>query len=74
MAGEVEKLQKTFHIALLFVVILNCAVYIVLLMVVSGVGNLDQMQWESGYMWRFLAFDNFDQMHWESGYMADAAR
>lgn len=43
-------------------------------MVVSGVGNLDQMQWESGYMWRFLAFDNFDQMHWESGYMADAAR
>lgn len=43
-------------------------------MVVSGVGNLDQMQRESGYMWRFLAFDNFDQMHWESGYMADAAR
>lgn len=50
MAGEVEKPQRTFPIALLSAVILTCAAYIVPLMAVSGVGDLNQMVWESGYM------------------------
>ncbi|KAL8158448.1 hypothetical protein AgCh_002941 [Apium graveolens] len=50
MAGEVEKPQKTFPIALLCAVILTCAAYIVPLMAVSGVGDLNQLEWESGYM------------------------
>ncbi|WOH16255.1 hypothetical protein DCAR_0935805 [Daucus carota subsp. sativus] len=50
MAGEVEKPQKTFPIALLSAVILTCAAYIVPLMAVTGVGHVDQNEWDSGYM------------------------
>ncbi|KAL1804103.1 hypothetical protein ACET3Z_032750 [Daucus carota] len=50
MAGEVEKPQRTFPIALLSAVILTCAAYIVPLMAVTGGGHVDQNEWDSGYM------------------------
>ncbi|KAL8106101.1 hypothetical protein AgCh_029774 [Apium graveolens] len=50
MAGEVDKPEKTFPVALLSTVILTCLAYIIPLMAVIGAVNLDQTEWESGYM------------------------
>nr|GEX76751.1 probable polyamine transporter At3g13620 [Tanacetum cinerariifolium] len=50
MAGEVEKPKKTFPRALLFAVLLTCFGYIVPLMAVTGAIELDQNQWDTGYM------------------------
>ncbi|KAK3026365.1 hypothetical protein RJ639_040454 [Escallonia herrerae] len=50
LAGEVEKPQKTFPIALFSAVILTCLAYILPLLAVTGAVSVDQSEWESGFM------------------------
>lgn len=50
MAGEVDKPQKTFPVALFSAVILTCLAYIMPLMAVTGAVVVDQSEWESGFM------------------------
>ncbi|KAL3649322.1 hypothetical protein CASFOL_005725 [Castilleja foliolosa] len=50
MAGEVDKPNKTFPLALFFAVILTCVGYIVPLVAVTGAVLVDQSQWEAGFM------------------------
>ncbi|CAH9136071.1 unnamed protein product [Cuscuta epithymum] len=50
MAGEVEKPQKTFPMALFFSVIFTCLGYIIPLFAVTGAVLVDQSEWESGFM------------------------
>ncbi|GFQ04977.1 probable polyamine transporter at3g13620 [Phtheirospermum japonicum] len=50
MAGEVDKPNKTFPLALFFAVILTCVGYIIPLVAVTGAVLVDQSQWEAGFM------------------------
>ncbi|CAI9106734.1 OLC1v1005953C1 [Oldenlandia corymbosa var. corymbosa] len=50
MAGEVEKPQKTFPLALLCAVIFTCLGYIIPLVAVTGALSVDQNLWEAGFM------------------------
>ncbi|PWA41784.1 Amino acid/polyamine transporter I [Artemisia annua] len=50
MAGEVKKPKKTFPRALLCAVLMTCICYIVPLLAITGAIELDQTQWDSGYM------------------------
>ncbi|XP_028757388.1 probable polyamine transporter At3g13620 [Neltuma alba] len=49
LAGEVDKPQKTFPLALLVSVIFTCLSYLIPLIAVIGSIPLDQTQWESGF-------------------------
>lgn len=49
LAGEVEKPQKTFPLALLVSVIFTCVSYLIPLFAVTGAIPLDQSQWETGF-------------------------
>ncbi|KAL3529704.1 hypothetical protein ACH5RR_009026, partial [Cinchona calisaya] len=50
MAGEVEKPQKTFPLALFCAVIFTCLGYIIPLVAVTGSISVDQSLWEAGFM------------------------
>ncbi|PSS14505.1 Polyamine transporter like [Actinidia chinensis var. chinensis] len=50
LAGEVEKPQKTFPKALFAAVIFTCLAYIIPLMAVTGAVQVDQSEWETGFM------------------------
>ncbi|KAD4384208.1 hypothetical protein R6Q59_011820 [Mikania micrantha] len=50
MAGEVENPKKTFPAALFCAVILTCLAYLIPLMAVTGAVEVDQSEWESGFM------------------------
>ncbi|CDP17350.1 unnamed protein product [Coffea canephora] len=50
MAGEVDKPQKTFPLALLCAVIFTCLGYIIPLVAVTGAISVDQNLWEAGFM------------------------
>ncbi|KAL1308871.1 hypothetical protein HN51_050904 [Arachis hypogaea] len=49
LAGEVDKPQKTFPLALLVSVIFTCVSYIVPLFAVTGAVSVDQSQWKTGF-------------------------
>ncbi|CAJ2668085.1 unnamed protein product [Trifolium pratense] len=49
LAGEVEEPKKTFPLALLIAVIFTCVSYLIPLFAVTGVVNVDQSQWETGF-------------------------
>lgn len=49
LAGEVERPQKTFPVALLVAVIFTCTAYLIPLFAVIGAVNVDQSQWDSGF-------------------------
>ena len=49
LAGEVDKPQKTFPLALLVAVIFTCVSYLVPLFAVTGAVDVDQSQWETGF-------------------------
>ncbi|KAJ8770117.1 hypothetical protein K2173_011212 [Erythroxylum novogranatense] len=49
LAGEVEKPQKTFPLALLCAVIFTCIAYLIPLFAVTGAVVVDQSLWESGF-------------------------
>lgn len=49
LAGEVEKPQKTFPLALLVSVIFTCLAYLVPLLAVIGSVSVDQSRWETGF-------------------------
>ncbi|KAL6513749.1 hypothetical protein OROHE_019609 [Orobanche hederae] len=50
MAGEVERPNKTFPLALLSAVIFTCLGYIIPLVAVTGSILVDQSEWEAGFM------------------------
>ncbi|XP_030441979.2 probable polyamine transporter At3g13620 [Syzygium oleosum] len=50
MAGEVDRPQKTFPVALLVAVIFTCVAYLIPLFAVTGSVLVDQSQWETGFM------------------------
>ncbi|KAI3461880.1 hypothetical protein Pfo_018543 [Paulownia fortunei] len=50
MAGEVDKPQKTFPLALFCAVIFTCLGYIIPLVAVTGAVVVDQSEWEAGFM------------------------
>ncbi|KAL3616359.1 hypothetical protein CASFOL_039749 [Castilleja foliolosa] len=50
MAGEVDKPNKTFPVALFFAVILTYVSYLIPLVAVTGAVSVDQNQWEAGFM------------------------
>ncbi|XP_010552261.1 PREDICTED: probable polyamine transporter At3g13620 [Tarenaya hassleriana] len=49
LAGEVDKPQKTFPLALLVAVIFTCIAYLIPLFAVTGAVSVDQSRWESGF-------------------------
>lgn len=49
LAGEVDRPQKTFPVALLVAVIFTCVAYLIPLFAVIGAVNVDQSQWDSGF-------------------------
>ncbi|GAU23534.1 hypothetical protein TSUD_40130 [Trifolium subterraneum] len=49
LAGEVEEPKKTFPLALLIAVIFTCVSYLIPLIAVTGVVNVDQSEWETGF-------------------------
>uniref|UniRef100_A0A2P2PRG2 Putative polyamine transporter At3g13620 n=1 Tax=Rhizophora mucronata TaxID=61149 RepID=A0A2P2PRG2_RHIMU len=49
LAGEVDRPQKTFPLALLVAVIFTCVSYLIPLFAVTGAVLVDQSQWESGF-------------------------
>ncbi|KAK4276841.1 hypothetical protein QN277_014946 [Acacia crassicarpa] len=49
VAGEVDKPQKTFPLALLIAVIFTCVSYLIPLVAVTGAVPLVQTQWETGF-------------------------
>ncbi|XP_015878820.2 probable polyamine transporter At3g13620 [Ziziphus jujuba] len=49
LAGEVEKPQKTFPLALFVAVIFTCLAYLVPLFAVIGSVSVDQSRWEAGF-------------------------
>lgn len=49
LAGEVDRPQKTFPVALLVAVIFTCVAYLIPLFAVIGAVNVDQSQWGSGF-------------------------
>ncbi|KAI6670842.1 hypothetical protein NL676_005727 [Syzygium grande] len=50
MAGEVDRPQRTFPVALLVAVIFTCVAYLIPLFAVTGSVLVDQSQWETGFM------------------------
>ncbi|KAL6500030.1 hypothetical protein OROGR_027940 [Orobanche gracilis] len=50
MAGEVDRPNKTFPLALLSAVIFTCLGYIIPLVAVTGSVLVDQNEWEAGFM------------------------
>lgn len=50
MAGEVDRPQKTFPVALLVAVVFTCVAYLIPLFAVTGSVMVDQSQWETGFM------------------------
>ncbi|XP_048140361.1 probable polyamine transporter At3g13620 isoform X3 [Rhodamnia argentea] len=50
MAGEVDRPQKTFPVALLVAVVFTCVAYLIPLFAVTGSVLVDQSQWETGFM------------------------
>ncbi|KAK7385336.1 hypothetical protein VNO78_31052 [Psophocarpus tetragonolobus] len=49
LAGEVDKPQKTFPLALFVAVIFTCVSYLIPLFAVTGAVLVDQTQWENGF-------------------------
>lgn len=49
LAGEVDRPQKTFPMALLVAVIFTCVSYLIPLFAVIGAVSVDQSEWESGF-------------------------
>ncbi|GKV21770.1 hypothetical protein SLEP1_g31718 [Rubroshorea leprosula] len=49
LAGEVDKPQKTFPLALLVAVIFTCIAYLIPLFAVTGAVTVDQSEWEAGF-------------------------
>ncbi|EEF35317.1 amino acid transporter, putative [Ricinus communis] len=49
LAGEVDRPQKTFPVALFAAVIFTCVSYLVPLFAVIGAVSVDQSEWESGF-------------------------
>ncbi|XP_057438863.1 probable polyamine transporter At3g13620 [Lotus japonicus] len=49
LAGEVDKPQKTFPMALLVAVIFTCVSYLIPLFAVTGAVLVDQSEWETGF-------------------------
>ncbi|XP_010489808.1 PREDICTED: probable polyamine transporter At3g13620 [Camelina sativa] len=49
LAGEVDKPQKTFPLALLIAVIFTCIAYLIPLFAVTGAVSVDQSRWETGF-------------------------
>lgn len=49
VAGEVDKPQKTFPLALLISVIFTCLAYLIPLFAVTGSVSVDQTMWETGF-------------------------
>uniref|UniRef100_A0A5B7BAN8 Polyamine transporter n=1 Tax=Davidia involucrata TaxID=16924 RepID=A0A5B7BAN8_DAVIN len=49
LAGEVDRPQKTFPVALFSAVILTCVAYIIPLLAVTGSVTVDQSEWEAGF-------------------------
>ncbi|KAK7321210.1 hypothetical protein VNO77_31603 [Canavalia gladiata] len=49
LAGEVDKPQKTFPLALLVAVIFTCVSYLIPLFAVTGSVSVDQSEWENGF-------------------------
>ena len=49
VAGEVDKPQKNFPLALLVAVIFTCVSYLIPLFAVTGAVSVDQSEWESGF-------------------------
>ncbi|XP_048328343.2 probable polyamine transporter At3g13620 [Ziziphus jujuba] len=49
LAGEVEKPQKTFPLALFVAVIFTCSAYAVPLIAVTGSVSVDQNRWQNGF-------------------------
>ncbi|KAA8542871.1 hypothetical protein F0562_024023 [Nyssa sinensis] len=49
LAGEVDRPQKTFPVALFSAVILTCLAYIIPLLAVTGSVTVDQSEWEAGF-------------------------
>ncbi|KAL5765243.1 hypothetical protein ACOSP7_017527 [Xanthoceras sorbifolium] len=49
LAGEVERPQKTFPVALLWAVIFTCLAYLIPLFAVIGAVSVDQDQWVQGF-------------------------
>ncbi|XP_057515636.1 probable polyamine transporter At3g13620 [Amaranthus tricolor] len=50
IAGEVDKPQKTFPLALFIAVIFTCLAYLIPLFAVTGAVSVDQSLWENGFM------------------------
>ncbi|KAK4736478.1 hypothetical protein R3W88_000175 [Solanum pinnatisectum] len=50
MAGEVENPRKTFPLALFSSVVFTCLGYIIPLMAVTGAVDVDQRDWDTGFM------------------------
>ncbi|KAF8010463.1 hypothetical protein BT93_J1178 [Corymbia citriodora subsp. variegata] len=50
MAGEVDRPQKTFPVALLVAVVFTCVAYLIPLFAVTGSVSVDQSLWETGFM------------------------
>ncbi|KAF2314523.1 hypothetical protein GH714_027271 [Hevea brasiliensis] len=49
LAGEVDKPQKTFPVALFVAVIFTCVSYLIPLFAVTGAVSVNQNEWESGF-------------------------
>ncbi|WVY92283.1 hypothetical protein V8G54_037797 [Vigna mungo] len=49
LAGEVDKPNKTFPLALFVAVIFTCVSYLIPLFAVTGAVSVDQSQWETGF-------------------------
>ncbi|TKY56286.1 polyamine transporter [Spatholobus suberectus] len=49
LAGEVDKPQKTFPLALFVAVIFTCVSYLIPLFAVTGAVSVDQREWETGF-------------------------
>ncbi|XP_022633745.1 probable polyamine transporter At3g13620 [Vigna radiata var. radiata] len=49
LAGEVDKPNKTFPLALFVAVIFTCVSYLIPLFAVTGAVSVDQNQWETGF-------------------------
>lgn len=49
VAGEVDKPQKTFPLALFVAVVFTCVSYLIPLVAVTGAIPLDQNEWETGF-------------------------
>ncbi|KAI4337666.1 hypothetical protein L6164_016051 [Bauhinia variegata] len=49
LAGEVDKPQKTFPVALFVAVVFTCVAYLLPLFAVTGAVSVDQSEWESGF-------------------------